>query len=73
MTVHFVIKFLFELEELLGEDAAVAAILVVFAVDDPGSLHEAEKILKQLAAKHFLDTQVMPLSCFRYWNCNQQC
>jgi hypothetical protein len=49
---------MFQLEELLREDAAVEAILVVFAVDDPGSLHEAEKMLKQLAAKHFLSTQV---------------
>jgi hypothetical protein len=27
-------------------------------VDDPGSLHEAEKILKHLAGQHFLDKQV---------------
>jgi hypothetical protein len=43
----------------LRENAGVAAALVVFAVDDPGSLHEAEKIIKQLNALHFLEKQVV--------------
>ena len=51
---------LLQLLQLLRTDAAIAAALVVFAVDDPGSRNEAEKILKQLAADHFLNNQVIP-------------
>ncbi len=57
--------FFFQLDQLLRENAAVAAALVVFAVDDPGSLHEAEKIIKQLSALHFLDKQVVLVKFFK--------
>jgi hypothetical protein len=52
----------------LRKNAGVAAALVVFAVDDPGSLHEAERIMKPLSGLHFLGEQVVldPWSNFNF-------